>query len=278
MKLRFWRRRPSLGPISVIDLPDRHLASYFACLEDWSSEMKEAGDHKARWYERMKDQGLRVKLAVDRDDVARGMIQYVPVESSPADGHDLFMILCIWVHGYEQGSGNAQGRGIGTALLEAAERDARRLGAKGMAAWGLRLPIWMKAGWYKGHGYQTADRHGIQELVWKPFDDDAVAPRWVDEQPVEIGSSDMVSITAYNSGWCPAMNIVYERAGRAAAELGDDVEFSTIDIGDRQTFLTCGRTDAVYVDGQALQKGAPPSYDRVRRTIEKRVRRLQAHR
>lgn len=39
--------------------------------------MKEAGDHKALWYEKMKDKGLRVKLAADGDKVC-GMIQYVP--------------------------------------------------------------------------------------------------------------------------------------------------------------------------------------------------------
>ena len=36
-------------------------------------------------------------------------------------------------------------RGMGKALLAAAEEDARALGTKGMAAWGVWLPSWMKA-------------------------------------------------------------------------------------------------------------------------------------
>ena len=71
-----WRGQ-EVDPFRVDDLTERHLDSYLVCLEDWSPEMAEAGDLKARWYERARDKGLRVKLAVDDDDRAIGMIQYV---------------------------------------------------------------------------------------------------------------------------------------------------------------------------------------------------------
>jgi GNAT superfamily N-acetyltransferase len=274
-----WTRRrhrtPTSERIRVEDLPERHLESYFVCLEDWSPEMAEAGDHKARWFKQARFRGLRVKLALDESDRPLGMIQYVPIELSPAQGHDLYMILCIWVHGHDEGVGNAQGRGIGTALLAAAETDARRLGAKGIAAWGLHMPIWMKASWFKKHGYQGVDRNGPRELVWKPFVADAEAPRWIKEQPVRIGRSDKVEVTAYLSGWCPANNLVYERARRAAEEFGSQVHFTTIDTNDRATLLDCGHSDAVFVDGRPLQRGAPPSYRTVRRKIARQVRRQQ---
>jgi GNAT superfamily N-acetyltransferase len=270
-----WRRRHPVagGPIQVVDLPERHLGSYLVCLEDWSSEMEEAGDHKARWYRQARERGLRVKLALDDEDRPLGMIQYVPIELSPAEGEDLYMILCIWVHGHEQGVGDAQGRGIGTALLAAAEEDARRLGAKGMAAWGLHLPVWMKASWFKKHGYRGVDRIGVRELVWKPFVAGAQEPRWVQEQPVAIGATGKVEVTAFLSGWCPAANLVYERARRAAEELGSEVHFTTIDTSDRDTMLRCGRSDEVLIDGRPLQRGAPPSYKAVRRRIARQLRR-----
>jgi GNAT superfamily N-acetyltransferase len=235
--------------------------------------MDEAGDHKARWFEQTRDQGLRVKLAVDGDDRPLGMIQYVPIELSPAQGEDLYMILCIWVHGYKQGVGNAQGQGIGTALLIAAEDDAQALGAKGMAAWGLHLPVWMKASWFKKHGYRGVDRIGMRELVWKPFVAEAHEPRWVPEQPVAIGQTGKVEVVGFNSGWCPAANLVYERARRAAEELGSDVHFATIDTSDRETMIRCGRSDEVLVNGRPLQRGAPPSYKAVRRRIARQLRR-----
>lgn len=256
----------------IIDINEDYEANYCVCLEDWSEEMHEAGDHKARWYNQMKEQGLRVKLAVDAEDRAVGMIQYVPIELGPALGDDLHMILCIWVHGYESGVGDHQGHGIGTALLEAAEADARSLGAKGMAAWGLTLPFWMKAGWFKHHGYEKVDRQGMSELVWKPFTADAVPPRWIPEGDPPPAGGDRVNVTAFLSGWCPATNSVYERARRAADEFGDEVEFTTIDTTEQSARVAHGHSDAVFVDGKPIQRGAPPAYGEVYAAIEKRVK------
>ena len=107
------------------------------------------------------------------------MIQYLPIEHSPAQGSGLYFILCVWVHGYKQGRGNFQKKGMGTALLEAAEADARALGAAGMAAWGVVLPFWMRASWFRKHGYRKADTLGMMALVWKPFTADAAPPAWI---------------------------------------------------------------------------------------------------
>ena len=261
--------------MEIVDLSGRRKAPYLACLEDWSEEMAEAGHHKARWYEKMRDRGLRVKLALDEDGREVGMIQYLPIEHSLALGEDLYMILCVWVHGYPQGVGDHQGRGIGSALLAAAEQDAVELGAKGMAAWGVVLPFWMKASWFKKHGYRRADRKGLQILLWKPFTGDARPPRWIDEGPIPQRVPNHVSVTAYMNGWCPAANLVYERARRAAAQLGDRVVFETIDTSERTDLVRCGHSDDVFLDGQRLQHGPPPSYDRIYAAMEKRLRRLQ---
>ncbi len=261
--------------MQIIDINEQYEATYCVCLEDWSDEMHDAGDHKARWYHEMKDRGLRVKLAVDGRGRAVGMIQYGPIELGPAIGEDLYMILCVWVHGYESGVGDHQGQGIGTELLEAAEADALQLGAKGMAAWGMALPFWMKASWFKKHGYSKADRHGISELVWKAFTPDAVAPQWIPEGDAPPAGTDKVAVTAYLNGWCPAANSVYERARMAASEFGDAVDFTTVDTREQLVRIDVGHSDAVFVDGKPLQRGAPPTYEEVHAAIEKRVRRRQ---
>jgi len=53
--------------MNVIDLTPEHHHSYFNCLSEWSEEMPEAGDHKACWYSKYKDKGLRVKLVLDEN-------------------------------------------------------------------------------------------------------------------------------------------------------------------------------------------------------------------
>ncbi len=214
--------------MKVIDLTSEHEQLYFVCLEDWSEEIKEAGDHKKTWYNKMKDKGLRVKLALDDKGEVGGMIQYLPVEHSFVEGKDSYFINCIWVHGHKQGRGNFQKRGLGKALLQAAEDDAKAMDAKGMAAWGLLLPFWMKASWFKKQGYRSVERQGIQSLLWKPFADDAVPPKWIRPKKSPETVPGKVAVTAFLNGWCPAQNLVFERAKRAAAEFGDKVVFRKI--------------------------------------------------
>jgi GNAT superfamily N-acetyltransferase len=262
--------------VEIVDLSAEYEASYFRCLEDWSDEIDAAGDHKETWYRQMTERGLRVKLALDDRDRPIGMIQYLPIEHSMAIGSDLYMILCVWVHGYKKGVGDHQGHGVGSALLSAAERDVAELGAKGVAAWGVAIPWWMRASWFKKHGYRRVDRQGMQVLMWKPFADDAVAPMWIKRGPKPQPVAGQVTISAYLCGWCPAQNLVYERARAAAAEFGDDVVFESYDTSEQSLMLGCGQCDAVYLDGRLLQKGPPPSYDRIHKKIARRVKRLRA--
>jgi GNAT superfamily N-acetyltransferase len=261
--------------VRIIDLAEEHRELFSVCLEDWSEEAAEAGPRRRCWVERFLERGLRAKLSLDDGGEVGGMIQYLPIEESWVDGRGLYLILCIWVHGHRQGRGDFQGRGMGSALLEAAEADAAALGARGMAAWGLALPLWMKASWFRRHGYRTADRRGISVLLWKPFDAEARRPRFMPEgraRPEPHAGT--VDVTVFTSGWCMAANLVTERARRAAAEFPDAVTYTEIDTSERVAVAEWGFTDALLVDGKRVRTGPPPSYERIRRLVAARVRRL----
>jgi GNAT superfamily N-acetyltransferase len=222
-----------------------------------------------------RERGLRAKLALDDHGTVGGMIQYSPVEHTHVDGAGLYFVHCIHVHGYRQGRGNYQKRGMGQALLAAAEEDARALGAKGMAAWGVWLPFWMKASWFKRHGYRKADRQGLAVLLWKPFTSDARPPRWPGQGTQRLEPvPGKVNLTAFSSGWCMAQNLVYERARRAAAEFRDKVVFQEIDTSTKEAIAAWGVADDVLLDGKKLQKGPPPTYQAIHKAIAKRVARL----
>ncbi len=261
--------------MKIIDLSEEHQKEYFLCLEDWSGEMEEAGDHKEVWYNRMRNMGLGVKLAVDDDGKVGGMIQYLPVEQSFIEGEDIYFIHCIWVHGYKKGRGNFQKKGMGKALLKAAEEDAESKGAKGIAAWGISLPLWMKASWFKKHGYRKADKVGSLVLVWKSFTADAVPPKWIKQRKKPELTPGKVTVTAFINGWCPGQNLAFERAKRAASEFGDKVFFREINTLDRNVFLEWGIVDGLFIDNKKVRTGPPPSYKRIKRKIEKRVKRLR---
>ncbi|MFC1953395.1 GNAT family N-acetyltransferase [Chloroflexota bacterium] len=262
--------------MEIINLNDEYEKLYFVCLEDWSDEIKEAGDHKETWYNRMKDKGLRVKLALDDNGQVGGMIQYIPVEYSFASGKELYFINCIWVHGYKEGRGNFQKQGMGKALLQAAEDDAKELGVKGITAWGIPLPFWMKASWFRKHGYQKVDNNGFfgEVLLWKPFSQDATPPTLIKRKKKPELIPGKVTVTSFLNGWCPAQNLVFERAKRAAAKFGSDVVVRQIDTLNRDNLLEWGISDALYIDGKQVRTGPPPSYEKIRKIIAGRVKKL----
>jgi len=55
--------------MKIIDITPKTESQFFCCLEEWSEDMKDAGNQKQRWYDRMKEKGLRVKFAVDDNGI-----------------------------------------------------------------------------------------------------------------------------------------------------------------------------------------------------------------
>ena len=260
--------------MKIIDLAPEHENLYFCCLEDWSEEMKEAGDYKQRWYEKMKDKGVRVKLAVDANGVVGGMIQYVPVELSMFAGENLYVVLCIWVHGHKEGRGDYRKKGMGKALLSAAEEDCKQLGANGLVTWGMIIPVFMRASWFKRHGYKAVGREGILQLLWKPFRENASPPGFLKPRKLpEKGAGNQVNVSIFRNGWCPAMNLSYERAKRASLDYAGKVEVVEYETTDPAVMAEWGIHDGLFIDGKEVNTGPPPSFERLSRKIGKRVRR-----
>jgi GNAT superfamily N-acetyltransferase len=260
--------------MQIEDISPETESLYCCCLEDWSDEIREAGDHKLHWYHAMKEKGLRVKIARDDNNVVAGMIQYLPIEHSMFEGHGLYVVLCIWVHGHKQGRGNFQGRGMGKALLKAAEEDCQQLGVNGIAVWGLALPFFMKASWFKRQGYKVVDRNGMMRLLWKPFIENPDPPKFMKPKKKPAKGKDAVDITIFRNGWCPAMNMSYERTLRAASEFQDKVKLTEFETLDRIIVAEWGIVDGLFIDGKEIRTGPPPSYEKIRRKISRRAAKI----
>lgn len=262
--------------MKVVDISPETEKLYFCCLEDWSDDMKEAGDHKQQWYKRMKDKGVRVKLAKDENNVVTGMIQYLPIEHSMYEGENLHVVLCIWVHGHKEGIGDQRKKGMGKALLKAAEKDCREMGSGGLVTWGLGIPAFMRASWFKKHGYKVVDKSGVMRLLWKPFNDEVSPPEFMKKKKKPGKGMNKVDITVFKTGWCPAMNLAYERTRRASEEFGDRINLKEYDTLDRRVVEEWGISDGIFIDGKELRTGPPPGYEKVHRKIEKRARKIKA--
>ncbi len=260
--------------IHIIDLAEETQGDYFNCMEEWSDEMQDGVPRKACWYTATREKGLRVKLARNQAGIITGMIQYAPVEQAWIEGEDLYFVYCIWVHGHKKGRGDMRGRGIGSALLRAAEDDAGQLQTKGLVVWGLILPFFMRAGWFKKHGYRKVDRRGISALLWKPFSKEASPPRWMRTVKKPEPVPGKVVITAVTNGWCTGINGMLERARRISREFGDRVVYREVDTGRRGVAREWGLSDALFVDQKNIYKGPPLTYKKIKKIIARKVGRL----
>ncbi len=138
--------------------------------------------------------------------------------------------------------------------------------------------------WVHGHkkgrgdlrkqGYRKVDRKGISVLLWKTFTEETRSPRWIraKKKPEQIPGK--VAVTALSHGWCSGINGMIERAKKICSELGDKVVFREIDMTSRETVREWGLSDGLFVDDKNIYKRPPLTYDKIRETIEKRVRKL----
>jgi hypothetical protein len=125
-------------------------------------------------------------------------------------------------------------------------------------------------------GYRKVDKDGMAVLLWKPFTEDAIPPKWIRQKQQPQKNAGKVTVTALCNGWCPAQNMVFERAKRAAAEFGDKVMFRAIDTLPRETFLEWGIADALFIDDKQVRTGPPPPYEKIKKGITKRVKKLRS--
>jgi N-acetylglutamate synthase-like GNAT family acetyltransferase len=260
--------------MKIVDISPENERQYFCCLEEWSDEIKEAGDHKEKWYRYMQDKGVRVKFAENDEGIIGGMIQYVPIKYSMIMGKDLYVVLCIWVHGHKMGRGDHRKKGMGKALLKAAEEDSRALGAKGLVTWGLVIPAFMQASWFKRKGYKVVDKNGIMRLLWKSFAEDALPPKFIKPTKLPGKGKDKVNVTIFRNGWCPVINLAYERLLRASREFEEEVEITDFQTINRNIVDEWGIFDGIYINGKELRTGPPPTYMKIRKKLKNNVRKL----
>lgn len=112
-------------------------------------------------------------------------------------------------------------------------------------------------------------------LMWKPYTGDALPPKWIKEKKRPGKTPGKVNVTSFLNGWCPAQNLICERAKRAVSEFGDKIEFNMINTFPRDVLLEWGISDGLYIDGKAVRNGPPPSYARIRKKVAKRVKKLK---
>lgn len=259
--------------MEIVDLAPEHEEVFLCCLKPESRTFAEGVPAKREWLECNRERGLGVKLAIDDDGVVAGMIQYSDRRLAPFVVADegTWVVHCVWVHLYESGIGDRSGRGMGKALLRAAEEDARSRDARGMAAWGVLVDEWQSIPWFQRQGYRLVDRQGPLGLALKAFDRGVGEPRFLEEvrrPPIIPGKA---RVSSFCIGWCTGGNLVDEWARRAAEELGDAVVFEHIDTSDPEVAEERGISTGIFVNGEEFPTDGSETYEKLRDFIRQRI-------
>jgi len=232
---------------------DKNLGKFLRCLQDKQEEDPRLTAMRRQWYEKHIAKGLQARLLIHDNGQVIGLYQTIPIEYSPLTGKDLTAVLCIWVHGYDQGVGIQQSQGYGRFLLNKIEEEARRTGVKGVAAWGMDWDVnWMPASFFEHMGYKQTDREDKVIVFWKPFSQDTKPPQLKRLPTPPPQGEKKVNVLVAANGWClGCYKFLYAR--EAIKGLEDIVEYSEIDAVDKANMLHLGRVGGIFLDGEVFQ-------------------------
>ena len=85
--------------------------------------------------------------------------------------------------------------------------------------------------------------------------------------------SGVLKVTCLTNGWCPAQNLSCERMKRVAGEHPGEVRYEEIRTDDRTALLEWGQSDALFVDDRPVAFGPPPTYKKLKKLVERRIKR-----
>jgi hypothetical protein len=132
----------------------------------------------------------------------------------------------------------------------------------------------MNAHWFQKQGYEKVDQIDWFVLLWKYFNKNAVPPEWIKGEFKQELIPGKVKVTAFFSGQCCSENSVYFSAKKAASEFTDKVVFEEIDMSKYQNRKKYGFSWRLYIDGENLFTGYPPSYEQIKTKIEEQLTKI----
>ena len=189
--------------------------------------------------------GLRTLVAYEGPRPV-GHIEYMPIEHAPRPvaGHNLAFINCLHV------SPHARGRGVGSGLVEAAERQVRDHtdGMAVLASWsGPSLP----AHFFIETGFQPVGSRQGEALLNKPFRR-ASSPHFLPVRFLPRTSEGRIPVDFFHCPQCPYSGWVLHKLQREGQLDAPDVDLRLYDTGDRQAVEMWGVSNRVYIDGRPI--------------------------
>ncbi len=223
---------------------------------------------KEQYLQKMLDKGARAQIAYLAKKPC-GFIEYYPIETTNLElvGDDILAIWCISV------AEAAQGHGIGSQLLQACIKDARKLERKGVAVtcWD---PLWMPRALFIKHGFVEVGKAVGPGVVLFYATDGVTPPQWIgrgatyDELPL-IENKAVLDI--FHSDRCPIHWRNTALIKEIASEFRPHLVIREYDMDDRQAVLQHRIQYSVYLDGKVIAAGPQVKAATIRQKLDNAV-------
>jgi len=244
-----------------------------------SEEADACGQRRAAWLNTMYDEGVRAKVAL-HDGQRVGFLYVMPIETSPWGplGKDLMVIPCLYVQ--EKG----KDRGMGRALIEAAEEEARRQGKKGLVTIAYYHDFWfMPASFFERVGFSKVRSRtvpaegpnaflGQKAILWKVLDPSAQPPEFLKPKHAFEPVPGKVVVDLFWNAFCQTSNIEAQRVREVAAEFGDLVVLREYAADDQAILLRYQIPRAILVNGREIGWGYEAPKEGIREALSAALR------
>ena len=232
---------------------------------DESDEIDASSGRRLAWFKKAQARGLRIKVATWGGEPV-GFIYVMPIEVCPWGplGRDLAVFPCLVAHS------KVKGRGVGRALIAAAEEEARSQGKKGLATYGYYHDFWfMPAAYFEKLGYEAAARRGERAILWKVFDASAEPPTFPEEKYRLEATPGKVAVDLFYNTFCLTSDVEAQRVRDVAGEFGEAVLLREYDAGEPDVLRRYGRERGIFVDNEEIFWGYEAPREGIREAISR---------
>jgi GNAT superfamily N-acetyltransferase len=259
-------REVSMAEVVVRDAAPEDVYFVSTCSHvDESAEIDACGSRRAEWLERMRADGLRAKVAAIGGEPI-GFAYTMPIEVCPWGplGRDLTVLPCLWV------LPDHTKQGAGTALVGAAQEEARARGTKGLVTTAYEQYDWlMPVSFFASRGFSEVRRKGGTAIMWRVFDDTAEPPEFLEPRYEFRPVPGKVVVDLFWQTFCQTSDIEAARVREVAAEFGDRVVLHEHCADDHEVLLHHQIPRAIYVDGTEIGWGYEAPREGIREAIQK---------
>jgi len=243
-----------------------------------SDEFDACARRRLAWFRGMYDDGLRVKVALyEGDRVA--FLHVMPIEICPWGplGRDLMAIPCL---GVEE---KVERKGVGRALIDAAEQEAKSQGKKGLVTVAYYWDFWlMPAPFFERCGFSIARRRREpagerfeaheEAIMWRLLDASAEAPQFLNRHYHFTPVPGVVVVDLFYSAFCVTGDIEAHRVREVVSEFGDAVMLREYSADDRAILTRHQMPRGIFVNGKEMWWGHPAPRDGIREAIARALR------